>query len=397
MPQPILPTYLFVLPWSPVHPGGVNQVVINLAREIQKVGDFEPLVLVTDWNALTPVWEEVHGLRTVRWRIRPYTSQANVKERLAYLFWQLRFAWEFWCFCRVHRVAVINPHYPWAAILTLDWIRRAVVPATPLLLSFHGADVHGLRSVPRTEFARWRALLLRAHAVVVCSKDLAQKLADVFGSDIAADVVYNGLDVDAFVATAGIVESGHRRKILNVAKFEAKKGQDVLVQAFALLAPAYPDVDLVLVGAIDDALPMLQALCERMNVAHRVHFVLNLPHVQVASYFQRASIFALPSREEPFGIVLLEAGAFGLPVVASRVGGIPEILEEGVTGWLVPAEDPIALAKSLQLVLDDPAQGQALGIRLRQKVTDEFTWTAANESYVALLDSCQRSRLKNML
>jgi glycosyltransferase involved in cell wall biosynthesis len=397
MPQLLPPTYLFVLPWSPVHPGGVNQVVINLAREMHKVGEFEPLVLVADWNAPKPVWEEIHGLRTVRWRVRPYILQGSGKERGAYWLWQLQFAWAFRRFCRTHRVAVINAHYPGPQILALDRIRRTVTPAIPLLLSFHGADIHGLRNAPRTELALWRAMLLRTRAVVVCSNDLAQKLADVFGADVATEVVYNGLDVNAFVGTVGVGEVLQKRTILNVAKFEEKKGQDVLLRAFALLATAYPDVNLVLVGAVDAALPTLQALSESLGIAQRVQFVLNLPHAQVANYFQRASIFVLPSRVEPFGIVLLEAGAFALPVVASRVGGIPEILEEGATGYMVPTEDPVALASRLKRLLDDPAQAQAMGIRLRQKVAREFTWTAAYVRYAALVDSSYRSRLKNTL
>jgi len=397
MPQPMLPTYLFVLPWSPVHPGGVNQVVINLAREMQKAGQFEPLVLVTDWNAPKPVWEEVHGLRTVRWRVHPYMSQTSAKQRLAYWLWQLQFAGAFRRFCDTYRVAVLNAHYPGAEILALDRVRQSVAPAMPLLVSFHGADIQGLRSQPDSARAQWRALLQHARAVVVCSRDLAQKVADAFGADVATEVVYNGLNVDAFVAMAGALEPAQRRTILNVAKFEQKKGQDVLLQAFAQLAPAYTDVDLVLVGAVDDALPVLQALSESLGIAHRVQFVMNLPHAQVAAYFRRASIFVLPSRVEPFGIVLLEAGAIGLPVVASRVGGIPEILEEGATGLMVRADDTAALAAGLQSLLDDPARARAMGARLRHRVASTFTWTAAYAQYVALAGSSHPSRLKNTL
>jgi starch synthase len=95
--------------------------------------------------------------------------------------------------------------------------------------------------------------------------------------------------------------------------------------------------------------------------------------------------------------VVLEAGAIGLPVVASRVGGIPEILEEGATGLMVRADDTAALAAGLQSLLDDPARAQAMGARLRHRVASTFTWTAAYAQYVALAGSSHPSRLKNTL
>lgn len=376
------PTYLFVLPWSPVHPGGVNQVVINLAREMQKQGAFEPLVLVADWDAPVPVWGEVHGLRTVRWRIRSCTSQAGWKERLAYALWLLRFGPAFRRFCREQRVVAINPHYPGSAVFTLE---RAAGPGMPLILSFHGADITGLRAQPAADLARWRGLLQRASASVVCSRDLGHKVNEAWGAGLAPTVVHNGLDAQAFTAAAHVPAPALRRSILNVAKFEHKKGQDVLVHAFASLAGDYPDLDLVLVGATDQALPVLQALSTQLGVAARVRFCQDVPHAQVADFFRHATLFALPSRIEPFGIVLLEAGALGVPVVASAIGGVPEILDHGVTGRLVPPDDAAALAQQLRTVLDAPAEAQAMAERLRQRVVTEFTWSAAYAKYMALL------------
>lgn len=376
------PCYLFVLPWSPEHPGGVNQVVLNLAREMQLAGDFEPLLLVLDWDTAVPVWGQIHSLRTVRWRIRSCGVQADWRERLAHRLWLLRFGPVFRRFCCEQRIAAINLHYPGPAVFALE---HAIGSDVPLILSFHGADITGLSAQATAEVARWRSLLLSARATVVCSRDLGAKVNAVWGGDIDPIVVHNGLDAQAFAADAGSALAAQtRRNILNVAKFEYKKGQDVLIQAFAMLSADYPDVHLVLVGASDKALPMLQTLSAQLGVVERVQFYQDVPHAQVATFFRSATLFVLPSRIEPFGIVLLEAGAFGLPVVASAVGGVPEILDDGVTGRLVPPDDAAALAQCLRALLDAPAEAEALGERLRRHGAT-FTWAAAYAKYAAIL------------
>ena len=380
-------TYLFVVPWSLKHVGGVNQVVINLASEMQKSGVFEPVVLITDWNATVPVWEEMYGLKTVRWRIRPYHQSMNVKEKIAYWVWERSFRPTFLQFCLEYRVAAINQHYINSSIMTLDRIIRVMTKPVPLILSFHGSDINSYFGASAEEIAAWQRLLQRADGIVVCSNDLGSRVRNVFGDDLITKVVHNGLDVDGFVAKAHNKISSDRRVILSVGKFEINKGQDVLIKAFAKIAGDYPDVDLVLVGATDSALPLLKDLCVYDGVVERVRFCMDIPHDQVASFFKQATIFALPSRQEAFGIVVLEAGAFALPVVASRVGGIPEIMTDGHTGRLVSPDDPVELAECLRSLLDNPSESEAMAARLHNRVRSDFTWTAACGKYMSMIAS----------
>jgi len=380
-------TYVFVLPWSLKHLGGVNQVVINLGLEMQKAGVFEPVVLITDWNSAVPVWEEMHGLRTVRWRIRPYHQSMNIKEKAAYWVWEQSFRPAFQEFCSEYRVAAINPHFVNSSSMTLGRIIRVMMNPVHLIFSFHGADVNSYLGASADEIAAWQQVLQSADGIVVCSNDLGNRIRDVFGDDLIIKVVHNGLDVDAFIAKAHNRISSNRRVILNVGKFEIKKGQDVLIKAFAKIAGDYPDVDLVLVGAMDSALPMLEDLCVHEGIVERVRFCADIPHDQVANFFNQATIFALPSRQEPFGIVILEAGAFALPVVASRVGGIPEILTDGYTGRLVSPDDPVELAECLRSLLDNPSESEAMAGRLHNRVVSDFTWAAAYEKYKSMIAS----------
>ena len=176
-------TYVFVLPWSLKHLGGVNQVVINLGLEMQKAGVFEPVVLITDWNSAVPVWEEMHGLRTVRWRIRPYHQSMNIKEKAAYWVWEQSFRPAFQEFCSEYRVAAINPHFVNSSSMTLGRIIRVMMNPVHLIFSFHGADVNSYLGASADEIAAWQQVLQSADGIVVCSNDLGNRVRDVFGDD----------------------------------------------------------------------------------------------------------------------------------------------------------------------------------------------------------------------
>ena len=101
-------------------------------------------------------------------------------------------------------------------------------------------------------------------------------------------------------------------------------------------------------------------------------------------FLERAKAFCLPSRAEPFGIALLEAGAYRLPVVASRVGGIPEIVIHGESGLLVQPDDVDGLAAALDRVMADPDAARGLGERLHRRVANDFPWKRAYEQYRTL-------------
>ncbi|OLE20551.1 MAG: hypothetical protein AUG50_00300 [Betaproteobacteria bacterium 13_1_20CM_3_63_8] len=113
--------------------------------------------------------------------------------------------------------------------------------------------------------------------------------------------------------------------------------------------------------------------------------VENLSHAEVGAYLDHAKAFCLPSRIEPFGIAILEAGAFRLPVVASRVGGIPEIVIDEETGLLTEPEDVAGLVHALTRVLSDDTLARELGERLHYRVATDFSWARAYRAYRTLV------------
>lgn len=380
-------TYLFVLPWSLEHAGGVNQVVIDLAREMIKTGSFQPIILIMDWDATSPKWGKYKGLVTIRWRIRPYLKNMSAQKKIFYAVWEYRFCRQFYQFCLDNQVVAINSHYPTPSIFGLSRICTKLELSIPLILSFHGTDLENVKLERDNMVLHQWCDLVSGAEVVVCSKDLGEKAAQIFGSKPNIHVAHNGIDASAFAGMMLPSIPSQKKILLSIGKFTHNKAQDVLIEAFGNISDAYEDVDLYLIGASDEALPNLKKMASLKKLNNRVHFLTDLKHEEVAHFLSIATIFVLPSRREAFPIVLLEAGAFKLPVVASHVGGIPELIQDGVNGRLVAPDNPLDLMECLKFLLDFPVISKGLGVSLHKTVTSSFSWETAHQKYVKLVST----------
>jgi D-inositol-3-phosphate glycosyltransferase len=168
-----------------------------------------------------------------------------------------------------------------------------------------------------------------------------------------------------------------RPVVLFVGRIQPLKGPDVAVRSLALMHRR--DALLVIVGGAsgpdgDADLAATRALAAELGVADRVIFVPPKPHHLLSSYYRAADVVIVPSRSESFGLVALEAAACGVPVVASAVGGLLNVVHDGVTGVLVEGRHPERFARVLSQLIDDPAcavaMGAAAAVRARR-----FTWS----------------------
>jgi len=128
-------------------------------------------------------------------------------------------------------------------------------------------------------------------------------------------------------------------------------------------------------------LSAIRKLADASALRDRVRLYTDMPHETTLAVIASARLLVLPSRSEPFGIVIIEAGALDTPVIASNVGGVPEIIDDGRTGVLVPAGDATALASAILTLLRDTATARAYAANFKAVVAADFTWERALLAY----------------
>lgn len=385
-------TFLFLLPWDLHHAGGVNQVVLNLAYQFSHNGDRQSKVLISSWEYVRPRSGDYSFVQTIHYRLRPpWGRNRPVKHLLMFVLLLPAWSMRLYRLLATNNVDVVNAHYPTLAVLQFALLKWLGLFRGRLILSFHGMDIAAASQTRGVERLLWWLALRSAHRIVACSEALCKQIttfAPAFSDKVTA--IHNGIDIDLltrerdtrYTLDARLIK---QRYVLSIGTFEHKKAHDVLIRAFCQVAPLDPELLLVLVGGTGETRDELRSLIASLSLNDRVLLFEDVPHHRIASFIEKATLFALASRVEPFGIVILEAGVFGVPVVATRVGGIVEIIEHGVTGRLVPPEDVDALAAEIVSLLQDPNERKRLGERLRRRVMEEFTWTKAHEKYVALI------------
>lgn len=161
------------------------------------------------------------------------------------------------------------------------------------------------------------------------------------------------------------------KQLIFVGRLAAVKGIAVLLRAFAGVQERHPDARLTLIGDGVER-PALEALASTLGLAESVTFAGPKTQAEVAETLATADLFVLPSFAEGVPVVLMEAMASGLPVIATRIAGISELVEEGVAGRLVPPGSDAALAEAITALLDDPAARTAMGKAGRAQVEDAF-------------------------
>ena len=201
-----------------------------------------------------------------------------------------------------------------------------------------------------------------------------------------ATVVMHGVDIDRYAPpvdrAAAFRESGlpGRYAIGCFGRVRAQKGSDVFVEAMCRLLPRYGDFTAVIVGAV---VPEQQGFASELRkriaaagLQSRIVITGELAIEEVERWYQRLSIYAFTSRNEGFGLTLIEAMAAGAALVAARAGAAEFVVEDGVTGHLVPPGDVDALVAAIEPLMRDPASPAALGARGRARAVEKFSLDA---------------------
>ena len=167
--------------------------------------------------------------------------------------------------------------------------------------------------------------------------------------------------------------------LLFVGRIQPLKGVDVAVRALAELRR--PDALLLVVGGASGLdgnaeVARVMNLIDELGVRDQVRFVEPQPHHILSTYYRAADIVVVPSRSESFGLVALEAAACGIPVVASGVGGLLTLVDDGLTGFLIAGRDPSMFADRIRRILDDPVLAASMSVRAAERAR-RYTWSYA--------------------
>jgi glycosyltransferase involved in cell wall biosynthesis len=202
------------------------------------------------------------------------------------------------------------------------------------------------------------------------------------------ETVNPGVDTDHFIPSD--TETGNKR-VLFVGRFVPAKNLSLLIEAFDAVIDYHPEAELVLVGD-GPKRNQLENEVQRRELTDQVQFPGYVPNKELPKWYQSASVFALSSRHESYGITLLEAMSSGIPVVAPRIGSIPAIVEDGRTGLLYTAGSATELYTALDNFLSNPKSQTVCGQNAREKASNEFDWSERQTELFELYDSLINSQ-----
>jgi len=258
------------------------------------------------------------------------------------------------------RPDIVHAHLFHASVMVASLRLGAHVPT--ILSHQHGDkfQVSGARVLERIDRLAGR----RFDQVVGCSQSVADYLLYRYGySPARVSYVHNGWSGSPLPRS----DDPARRRVICVAHLSAQKNHHLLIDAIARVRTRVPAVSLRLVGD-GSARTELETHVERLGLGESVEFLGRVDDVW--PLLAQSEVFVLPSVYEPLGIAALEAMAAGLPVVATAVGGLREIVRDGTTGYLVPANDEVALAARLIELLEEPQLRNSMGLRGRALAED---------------------------
>jgi L-malate glycosyltransferase len=242
----------------------------------------------------------------------------------------------------------------------------------PLIVSPIGTDI--LEAPKLTPFHAWltRYSLARADAITATGLHLATETTRYAPPGTPVTVVPYGVDLERFVP----VEKPASGEVIigAVSRLSPEKGLEYLIEAFATLRQRFGARVRLRIAGDGPEQGRIEAQISRLGVAGAVELLGWVDYEAIPAFLGSLDIFAMPSTYEGFGVAAVEASACGLPVVASNVHGIPDVVRDGVTGLLAPAQDASALADALSSLVEDGAGRRAMGQAGRAYIAAHYDW-----------------------
>jgi glycosyltransferase involved in cell wall biosynthesis len=359
-----LPHVLLVLDQFPRTLGGGERIVLRLASLLPKYG-YRASILTFS------IHPECSVLKS------PPCPVYLLPLRRTYDLTAIRAALELREFLRSQKVKLVQTFFE-SSDIWAGFVARFMSDAK---LVWSRRDMGILRA--RKHKIAYRFMACAPDAVFAVSEQVRQHCIEVDKIDpTRIQTIYNGLDLTEWTASSRPPRSRDEVVVTTVGNIRRVKGHDILIKAAAAIIRQFPNVKFSVAGEIleQDYFAELQRLVQSLGLSQQFHFVGGVTTLR--EHLFAADIFALPSRSEGFSNALVEAMAASLPIVATDVGGNAEAVKDGVNGFIIPSEDPAALADALLRLLLDPVRATAMGLAGEALAAKQFT-TEAMMSQIA--------------
>jgi glycosyltransferase involved in cell wall biosynthesis len=346
--------------------GGVERVVQQLARSLAEVG--HDAAVLTDAVPGAPDEEVVENVRV--WRL-PFVSGGR-SDKLRFVAQWPKARRRIESIVRSFRPDVVHLH---VTSRNARYARLAAdLAGCPMVITTHGSFE---RSLNRSGLKAEEEICAAAHGLTHCSQAALEQFTLKHPNLRAkSEVIYNGVNVEDFASP----DARDDQSVLFVGRLHPQKGVDVLLSSWEQVTES--TAHLIIAGDGPDS-EMLHKLADDKGLT-RITWMGSLPYSDVIALMKRASVFVVPSRDEGFPMSVLEAMAAGCAIVATRVGGIPEQIDDGVHGLLTRSDAPEPFAAALARMLCEHKYARSLGDNARRRAEHEFDWSHITRQYLAV-------------
>jgi glycosyltransferase involved in cell wall biosynthesis len=393
----ICPTY-----WYPQHAIDTQAIYVHdINRHLVRRGN--SVTVVTPGDPSLPREDMFDGVKIVRFPFEPppdLTYGRVAQSRVSWIGKFARLAVMAHYLEAQHRAIMGEAKAKGADVIHAHWAiptgPAAVLAARklrlPSIITMHGGDVYVNPEQGYDFPTRWyirpvlRWTLRHAGALTAITEDCRQHALRAGAPAEKIRLVFNGTDLRRFSPGENGNLSDPRfgpNMIFACRQLFPRKGIRFLLEAAAQLKPRFPDLKIVLAGDGFER-PELVRLAAELGIARDVTFLGWVANVDLPQYYRAAAVSVIPSLEEGFGIPAAEAMGCEVAVVASDAGGLPEVVEDGVTGLVVPRGNSTALAQAIGSLLADPQRRRAMGQAGRARALRLFDWDRSAEQFEEL-------------
>jgi glycosyltransferase involved in cell wall biosynthesis len=384
----ICPTY-----WYPQHATDTQATYVHdINRHLARRG--HSVTVVTPGNPALPAFDSFDGVNIIRFPMelppdltygRVAQSRVNFLGKIARIVVMSHYLQEQYratmAAAREQQADVIHAH--WAIPTGPAAVQAAHRLGVPSVITMHGGDVYVNPEQGYDFPTRWyvrpalRWTLRKADALTAITEDCQNHALRAGAPADSIRLVFNGTDLERFSPVAHRNGAPDPRfgpqMIFACRQLFPRKGIRFLIEAAAQLKPRFPELKVVVAGDGFER-PELVRLAAQLGIAADVTFLGWVPNAELPQYYRAAAVSVIPSLEEGFGIPAAEAMGCETPVVASDAGGLPEVVENGVTGLVVPRGDSSALATAIGSLLADPERRFRMGQAGRERALRLFDW-----------------------